>query len=141
MKSGYLPLILLLLASCGEQPSDKIIASSPEAPGIQQLLPIGEYRLAGTDGADINLGHGIGVTVTATEIAVASQCVTPRWSYRWVGGRIQTDPVQESICERGRYPAEDALFAVFDDPTMILKTPTNGYFIEGGGHSATLFPQ
>lgn len=113
-------------------------SAGPEA---QQSLPVGEYRVAGADGADIDLGHGISLSVTEDTIALASQCVTPRWTYRYVDGRLRTERIVEPICERGRHPAESAAMAVFDDPQEVLRTPANGLFVEGGGHSVTLFSQ
>lgn len=101
----------------------------------------GEYRVAGADGADVNMGHAISVSVTQTQIEVASQCVTPSWTYRYVNGQLQTRITPEPICERNHNPAETAVLAVFDDPQTILRTPENGIFIEGGEHSITLFSQ
>ena len=105
------------------------------------MLAPGEYRLAGADGQDVNLGHAITVTVTDDEIRVFSQCVTPRWTYRYADAKLVTEPVLEPICERGRYPAEEALSAVFDGPESVVRTPENGIYIEGAGHSVTLFSQ
>jgi len=114
------------------------VADPPAAP---QRLPIGEYRVAGADGTDINLPHAITVSVSADTIAVASQCVTPRWTYRYVEGRLRTEPIPEAICDRGRYPAEEALSAVFGDPQAITRTAANGIEVSGGGRSVTLFSQ
>ena len=116
-------------------------AVAADPPAVPQRLPIGEYRVAGADGADIDLPHGITVSVDAATIAVASQCVTPRWTYRYVEGRLRTEPIVEPICDRGRYPAEEALSAVFGDPREITRTAANGIEIAGGGHSVTLFGQ
>lgn len=107
----------------------------------RQPLAVGEYRVAGADGADIDLPHAITVSVTADTIAVTSQCVTPRWTYRYEDGRLRTEPIVEPICDRGRYPAEEALSAVFDDPREITRTSANGIRIAGGGRSVTLFSQ
>lgn len=163
-----LPVILfaaLALGACdsgtpvegtpAEQPSATVPAAEPAlgmtadeapttpdvSPATSERLPVGEYRVAGADGADVNLPHGIGVSVGADTIAVSSQCVTPRWTYRYEGGRLLTEPIHEPICDRGRYPAEEALSAVFDDPQTIVRTPANGIEISGGGHTVTLFSQ
>lgn len=131
--------------TAGTAPDESVGASSPAAPPVStptfERLPIGEYRLAGADGADVNVPHGISVSVTADTIAIASQCVTPRWTYRYEQGRLRTEPIIEAICDRGRYPAEEALSAVFDDPQAILRTPSNGFEVSGGGHSVTLYSQ
>lgn len=155
---------LALVAACQPAPSDEptgVVGEEPPPPGrvavpspspaptppggeepeARHLLPVGEYRVAGADGADINLGHGISLSVTEDTIALASQCVTPRWTYRYVDGRLRTERIVEPICDRGRYPAEEAIMAVLDDPQQITRTPANGIQITGGEHSVTLFPQ
>lgn len=138
------------LAGCGEpaeapqQPAAapvEVETVDADAPTRETFPPPGEYRLAGADGAEVNLPHAITVSITASEIALASQCVTPRWTWRREDGAVATEPVPEPICERGRYPAEEAAIAVFDDPQATQHTPENGWFIEGGGHSLTLFSQ
>ena len=164
MRKSIAPLAALALAACQPGADDeptKVAAEEPappagapvatptpepappgaERPERQQLLPPGEYRVAGADGADIDLGHGISLSVSEDTIALASQCVTPRWTYRHVDGRLRTEAIVEPICDRGRYPAEEAIIAVLDDPRQVTRTPANGIHIEGGGHSMTLFSQ
>lgn len=161
MRNSIASIAALALAACqpgpdneptavvGEEPAPPAGAPvptpnpAPARPGVerQQLLPAGEYRVAGADGADIDLGHGISLSVSADTIALASQCVTPRWTYRYVDGRLRTEATGEPICERGLHPAEEAIMAVFDDPQRITRTPTNGIELSGGGHSVTLFSQ
>lgn len=124
--------------SAAPQPSP---AADPVPSGAKMVLPVGEYRLAGADGQGVDLGHAITVSVTEREIRLASQCVTPRWTYRIEQGRMATEAVVEPICDRGRYPAEEAASAVFGSPERIEKTEANGWRISGGGRTITLFSQ
>lgn len=146
MTFRFLPLPpLLLIAACtAEAPPDPEPAAaeqkqSPPAPAL--LIPPGEYRIAGADGEEVNLGHAITVSISQDTIAVASQCVTPEWTYRHEDGQLRTTPVVKAICDRGRYPAEEAIVAVFDDPQGLQRTPENGLLVTGGGHDITLFAQ
>lgn len=116
-------------------------AADDGQPELSATLAPGEYRLAAADGREASLGHAITVLITDREIALFSQCVTPRWRYRWVEGRLVTDGIPQAICDRGRYPAESAAEAVFDAPERIVRTPGNGVRITGGGRSVTLFAQ
>ena len=135
--------LALLVAACGKAPPPPPPEprASEAAPRAAAILVPGEYRLAGADGQDVNLGHTITVSVTQDEIRAASQCVTPRWRYRQEAERLVTQIIPEAICDRGRYPAEEALSAVFDDPQSVARTPENGIAIEGGGHVIILFSQ
>lgn len=128
-------------AGTSEPDVSAVTHSSEDVPKVQALLPRGEYRLAGADGADVNLPHAITVTVSEDTIALASQCVTPRWTYRHEEGLLVTQSIPDPVCERGRYPAEDAAIAVLDSPETILRTPENGWFLAGSGHAITLFSQ
>lgn len=113
-------------------------APDPALPASE--LP-GEYRLAGVDGREVDLPHGITVSIGPDTIRYVSQCVTGAWTYRAVGAALVTTPIVEPVCDRGRYPEEKALDAVFGAPESIRRTPANGIEITGAGHSATLFSQ
>lgn len=138
-----LPLLLLplLLPACSAEPPEELVVSDDDHADSQHLLSPGEYRIAGADGAEVNLPHAITVSVTQSNIAVVSQCVTPKWTYHYSEGALTTEPIVEAMCDRGRYPQEIAVMAVFDEPDTVLRTPTNGLYLEGGGHNITLFSQ
>lgn len=113
------------------------------APGVGLRageLP-GEYRVAGVDGGEVDLPHAITVSIGPDTIRYVSQCVTGAWTYRAEGERLVTKPIVEAVCDRGRYPEEEALDAVFASPESIRRTPANGIEIAGGGHRVTLFSQ
>ena len=105
------------------------------------VLEPGEYGMAGHDGQEIDLPHAITVSVTADTIAVTSDCVTPRWTYRVEQGRMITAPVATPICKRGLLPEEAAFYAVFAAPDAVARTPANGLDVRGGGHVITLYTQ
>ncbi len=145
-RSGLALLLLLLLPlACTQEPrvpdQEPVVLATDDLPQVQQLLPPGEYRVAGADGAEVDLGHAITVSVSEDTIAVTSQCVTPRWKYTYEAGRLATKPIIVAMCDRGREPAEVAVEAVFDQPEVVLRTPENGIHISGGGHELTLFSQ
>ena len=142
-------IALLVTAAC--QPTAKapapadddhlVTADGDDLPALQQLLPQGEYRLAGANGSEVNLSHAITLSVTEDKIEAVSQCATQRWTYSYVDDRLRTERIVEPVCDRGRYPEEEAIGAVFDDPREVLRTPENGIYIAGGGQSITLFSQ
>ncbi|MGB7417955.1 MAG: hypothetical protein WA918_02130 [Erythrobacter sp.] len=121
----------------GPEPTGSAAAAQHSGPA----LPVGQYRLAGVDGRAINLPHAISLSVTESEIRLSSQCVRPRWQYRQNGRDMVTTPIPIPICERARYPEEDAAIAVLDDITAVRRTPENGWQLEGGGHSIAVFSQ
>lgn len=146
--AAILPLALFALGACEaryapttDQRDGQLTPSSSDAPAGEVLLPQGEFRVAGADRVDVNLGHAITVSIDDDTIALASQCVTPRWTYNYSGGTLATQAIPDPICDRGRYPAEEAAMAVFDAPEIIMRTPENGWYIAGGGRSITLFSQ
>lgn len=146
--TAILPAALLALTACSERdtpaleaPEDQPTTVSDTEPGVAAMPPPGEYRLAGADGREVNLGHAITVSIDSDTIAVASQCVTPRWRYEYSAGVLTTRIIPTPICERGRYQEEEAVMAVFDAPETALRTPDNGWYIAGGDHSITLFSQ
>lgn len=146
---GAMLLMAAILQTIGlQRPDDEAMAAAnPMAPagtgmaGDSAVLPYGEFRLAGVDDSEVDLGHAITISIDEAMIAVASQCVTPRWRYQLVDGVLSTQIVPEPICERGRYAAEDAVIAVFTTPETVARTPQNGWKVSGGGHSITLFSQ
>lgn len=142
----------VLLAACQPAPADPpppatsttgvTSESDPDAPGVPAPASlIGDYRVAGVDGAAVDLEWGMSVSINATTIRLVSQCVTPQWRYRYEGGAITTESMLVEICEREMAPAEAAANAALDGAEQVTRTPENGLEITGGGHSITLFSQ
>lgn len=116
--------------------------TDPGAPGVPAPATIvGEYRVAGAGGREVDLGWAITVSINEDKIRLASQCVTPEWRYRYAGGSISTEIVPIPICERGRAPVEEAAIAAVDGATDVRRTPGNAIVIDGPGGSITLFSQ
>lgn len=101
----------------------------------------GLYRVAGVDGRDINLPHGITATIDGSQIEVHSQCVRFTWTYRFEGGRLITEPIPQVICQRAQYAEEQAIDAALTAAERVRRTAANGLEFSGGGHSITLFSQ
>ena len=148
---GRVPIAALAcaLAGCGQQaavpdgdPETKPVVSPDEiAVGNAPASLVGNYRVAGADGAEVDLGWAITVAITGDTIRYGSQCVSGTWTYSYTGGRMSTEAVPIALCDRGRYPAEEALDAVFGGSPTVSRTAENGLLFEGGDHSVTLFSQ
>jgi hypothetical protein len=119
-------------------------AGQPPAASPVPAPPIriaGEYRVAGVDGGDIDLPHGISASIGESRIEVSSQCVEMAWSYRFDGAQLVTEAIPVVSCDRGRYPEEQAIEAAFDAARGVERTESNGIRFSGGGRSVLLFSQ
>ncbi|WP_202389530.1 hypothetical protein [Croceibacterium soli] len=116
-------------------------APPAEVAPAPSLEPAGEYRIAGVDGGDIDLPHGITASIGADRIEVVSQCVEMAWSYRLEGRALQTTRLPVVTCDRGRYPQEEAIEAAFTAAREVERTESNGLRFSGGGRSVILFSQ
>lgn len=114
---------------------------SPEGPADPAMELTGEYRIAGVDGGDINLPHGITASIGEDRIDVTSQCVEMAWSYHLEGATLETTQIPVVTCDRGRYPEEEAVAAAFTAAREVGRTASNGLRFSGGGRSVTLFTQ
>ena len=114
-------------------PAGNAMASAPALAG--------EYRIAGVDGADIDLPYGITASITGDRIHVVADCVNVAWSYRLEGDRIATERVPVEGCARGLNRVEEALVAAFDAAGRVERTASNGIEFSGGGRSVLLFSQ
>jgi hypothetical protein len=119
------------------------VPGSPDGVGNLGVLSTleGEYRVAGVDGGDIDLPHGISASISEDRIAVSSQCVEMAWSYRFEGDQLSTEAIPLVTCDRARYPEEEAIDAAFTSAREVERTTSNGLRFSGGGRSVTLFSQ
>lgn len=146
-----IPLIIYaVLAACSppatESPASESPApeSRPEIAEGTMMTPaalVGEYRVAGVDGQDINLPYGITASVSAEEIEVSSQCVRLKWAYTLVGEVLAASRMPVMSCQRGLLPEEGAIARAFDQAAQVRRTPANGIEFSGAGHTVTLFSQ
>lgn len=152
---AFLPL-MALAASC--QPAeDAGAAAAPQAspaPAPAATLPvpppdiiasaeglIGEYRVAGVDGADIDLPHAITASIAEDRIDLTSDCIRLAWSYRFESGALATEREPVPSCRRALLLEEEAVAAAFDVAGVVRRTPANGLEFAGRERSVTLFGQ
>ncbi|QYU69348.1 hypothetical protein J4558_04170 [Leptolyngbya sp. 15MV] len=102
---------------------------------------IGEYRVAGAGGLEVDLDWAITLSITADRIALQSQCVTPSWRYAYSDGAISTEAIPMPICERALAPVEQAAIDALDGATTVRRSPANAVVLEGAGRAITLFSQ
>lgn len=140
------PLIIVAaLAACAP------VATDPSAPGnnpadadgviMATAALAGEYRVAGVDGGDINLSHGISASISEQQIEVLSQCIRFKWTYALADGVLATERTPSMSCRRALLPEEEAISRAFDDAVQVRRTPANGIEFSGEGHTVTLFSQ
>ena len=101
----------------------------------------GEYRVAGVDGADIDLPHGITASITADRIDLQSDCIRMAWSYTRDGAALSTATQPVPSCRRALLPPEQAISEAFTAADSVSRTPANGLEFAGGGRSVLLFLQ
>lgn len=110
-------------------------------PAISPVELAGEYRVAGVDGGEIDLPHGITATITADRIDVQSDCIRFAWSYTQDGRALTTQMQPVPSCRRALLPAEQAISDAFSAATRVARTPENGLDFTGGGRNVLLFSQ
>src|SRR5690606_30446529 len=101
----------------------------------------GEYRVAGIDGADVNLPHGISAVITDERIDIQSDCIRFAWTYRFENQLLVTEQAPVASCRRAFLPQEQALQQAVEAADVVRRTPSNGIELSGGGRSVTLFSQ
>jgi hypothetical protein len=101
----------------------------------------GEYRVAGVDGQDVNLPHGITASITDDRIEVQSDCIRFAWSYRFEDRLLVTEQAPVASCRRALLPEERALSEAVEAADIVRRTPANGIELSGSGRSVTLLGQ
>ena len=143
------PVLMLVLAcaACGANPaggeSPPSSAPSQQAAGdawVPESIE-GHYRVAGVRGEEIDLGWGMSLVIERDRITLGSQCVRPVWEYTYSEGTLATTSVPVAICDRGRYPAEEAVIAAIDGANFVIRTPENATVFQGEGGTLVLYSQ
>ena len=130
------------VAGPAAEPTSSVPDEGPVAGAIVSSAElVGEYRVPGVDGQDINLPHGISATIDDTTIRVSADCVNFALSYRFEGPRLVTEATPVVTCERGLLPEEEAVQAAFEAAVAVRRLPSNGIEFSGGGRSVILFGQ
>ncbi|QPC98446.1 hypothetical protein [Qipengyuania soli] len=113
---------------------------------------VGEYRLAGIDGEDLNSPTGMAVSIGEDTISFEPKCLGSVWTYSLSHGdlRLERDPrygpqknKDGSIvsCLPAVTPEYGRLSEAFSAVEKVRRTPANALEFSGGGHSVTLFSQ
>lgn len=157
-----LPLAVLLTA-CEQDaaPADPQVtpvataAAAPSAgiPILSAQILVGEYRVAGIDGAEIAGDMGIGLSIGEATISYEPHCLGYVWAMSMDDeGRLalardpafgpQVDSGSVIVaCEPAVTPAFGQLAQALDVVDRAARTPANGIELTGGGRSVTLFSQ
>lgn len=155
-----LPLLMLILplgvlAACGSDAPQSERAAAPvetRKPAADSGVPsiVGEWRLAGIDGADPDWPFGVAVSIDATKIAIRTPCSPMDWTYRYdgAGGLVlekeseMAVAINESMqCVDGPLVEERTLFGLFNGFTRVRANPDGSITLSGRGHDVTLFSQ
>jgi hypothetical protein len=166
---ALLSLPLLALASCGNPAADQQAPApepqataappAPSPPTAVSSLPApaslaGEWRIAGIDGKDFNEPYGLGLSGDDMEIWWEPRCAGIGRGYAikgntvrfgWAASRgAQPKPGEQGltpVCTIGLPERLAEVTRALDSATTIVRTPSNGIEISGGGHSLLLFSQ
>jgi hypothetical protein len=149
-------LAALLLMACGPGANEPVAepeqrAGPPSTPAAQAISPVptpaatnlvGEYRVAGIDGEELNAPTGIAVSITESTIDLAP-CAGFAWTYTYENRVLETKRIPVSptgiVC---RIPEEAALAGeAMAEATRVRLTAANGLEFSGGGRSVLLFSQ
>jgi hypothetical protein len=151
MRRGAL-LLFALLAACGpaaEQPvptSTPSTTASPALPAPESL--VGEYRVAGIDGEELNASFGIALSITEGNVSFEPTCAGFVWTYAYRDGVVDIERRQEKIghppppvCTVAIHPLQRELGEALDAVNRAGRTPANGIELSGNGRSVLLFTQ
>ena len=133
-----------VLAAC--QQAAQVPAPRPSSSVPARL--IGEYRVAGIDGAELTGPAGIALTIDQGHVSYAPTCAGYVWSYAYRDGALDIERRQEKIhhppppvCAIAVPPELDRLAAALEATNRARVTPANGIELSGGGRSVLLFSQ
>ena len=170
MRGAGILLALVALTGCGNPAADEQApAPEPQAaaaappvpppPTAASRLPApaslaGEWRIAGIDGKDFNEPYGLGLSGDDMEIWWEPRCAGIGRSYAIEGNTVRFNraasrgaepkPGEQGLAPVCTIPLPERLGEVtraLDSATSIVRTPSNGIEIVGGGHSLLLFSQ
>ena len=154
--------VVALLAGCSPDPS----AHQPtetEAPAATETAAaatpagsvaitatgdlLGEYRVAGVDGAELAGAIGIAVSIDGPVLSYEPTCAGFVWNIAEQDGgfsftRANRQPDGTVVaCAVAIAPEQQRLGEAIDAARHAWRTPANGILLEGGGRSALLFSQ
>jgi hypothetical protein len=146
-------LLGLLLAVCGCQapmPGPPPYQPPPTADEQAVSTLAGHWRVAGIDGRSFDETYGLALSADDKTIWWAPRCAGYERSYeldgirarfRSAGGEFHSDGSPRIVCQIGVPSRLPDVFRAIDSADRVIRTPSNGIEISGGGHSLTLFSQ
>jgi len=168
MRSMFAVGFSVALAACTPQPNEsapatatdtaRAVVSAPAPSPATDTTPVpapavslvGEWRVAGIDGAEFNEPYGLALTGSARELWWEPRCARVARSYRAEGAAIEFGPALDApkpgdpppaVCAIALPPRLADVVRALDAATTIGRTASNGVEISGGGHSLLLFSQ
>ena len=147
--AAMLALAALIVSGCERQaPAPPAVAtgtSNPAPappPANAPLSLVGEWRVAGVDGAPIDAPIGIALSIDANSLGFDPRCAGFTWDYAYAVGQLTTKRRNHAaVCEIGYDPVLDRLAAALSAVQSAKRTPANAIELSGDGHSVTLFSQ
>lgn len=147
-----IPLACLALLACGpnreisaapDTAQNNPPANSPVTAPIGSL--VGEYRVAGIDGAAIDAPIGLALTVTDSRIIFDAACGGFAWDYTLGAAGLATtravSPAPDCLARTSFPRVVFNLAASIDAVSEAQRTPSNGIELAGAGRSVTLYSQ
>jgi hypothetical protein len=146
-------LAAIALAACGQTADQPEPTGTPTANETAAVLPapdslVGEYRVAGIDGEELNAPFGIGLSITDGQVSFQPACAAFVWSYAYKDGALEISRRQEKlghppppVCEEPVAPQLERLARALDAADRAGRTPANGIELSGKGRSVLLFSQ
>lgn len=114
----------------------------PNIPMTDLAALVGEYRVAGAGGREIDLPHAITARIDDSGILFESDCVQLSWAWFFEGSRLVTEQLSpRASCGRALLPEEEAIVSAINGATAIGRTPANGIEIGGRSGAVLLFGQ
>ena len=113
---------------------------------------MGEYRVAGIDGAGLQADFGIAVSIDGPMLSYEPTCAGFVWTIAEDAGAFTFTrspgfgPTRQpdgtiAVCAVAVPPEMERLGAAVDAARRAWRTPANGVLLEGGGRSVLLFSQ
>ncbi|MCL9998761.1 MAG: hypothetical protein NBV68_05230 [Erythrobacter sp.] len=142
---------LAALAACN--PASKSAEASPDAAGeseaVAGLSPVpdlaGEFRVAGIDGAPLDLPFGLALSVSKDRIVFDAACGGYAWNYRLVGRTLRTtriaSPDPKCLATARIHHVVFDLAVAVDAATGAGRDGSNAIVLSGGGRTLTLYSQ
>lgn len=152
MKPRVVLVSFAAFAACSRANDAAVAPAKPAANEVtvtQQITPIGslvgEYRVAGINGAPIETSFGLALSATESRMTFGDFCGGYAWDYRLEGTRIETarvaSPDEACLAMVSTHRSIFDFVEAIDAVTQASRTPSNGIELSGAGRSVTLYSQ